>query len=71
MEPNNQGWIEVRSTDGRLLFRFHPGKNLIEQKKGPTVHVVDLDDRTVTERPSKPDKYRRTQYGQNLGQLAY
>lgn len=50
----NDGWMEIRTQDGRFLFRFHPGKNLIEQKRGGTIHVVDLDDGTVTERRAEP-----------------
>ena len=69
MKPND-GWVEMRTKNGRLLFRFHPRKNLIEQKKGNIIHVVDLDDATVTERPAKPKTYKRPRM-QNLGQLTY
>lgn len=70
MNPTEDGWMEMRTNNGRLLFRFHPRKNIIEQKKGDVIHVVDLDDGTVTERPAEPRKYRRHRL-QNLGLLAY
>ena len=70
MKPTKDGWMEMRTRNGRLLFRFHPRKNLIEQKKGDTIHVVDVDEGTVTERPAEPKRYRRPRL-QNLGQLAY
>lgn len=65
----NNGWREIRTKNGRLLFKFHPRKNQIEQKRGSTIHVIDLDDGTVTERPATAKSYK--QQLRNLGQLAY
>ena len=68
MSKRDRGWVEIRTKNGRLLFKFHKRKNLIEQKRGGTIHVVDLDDGTVTERPAAT--YRPPQM-RNLGRMAY
>lgn len=68
MSKGNEGWEEIRTGNGRLLFKFHPRKNLIEQKIGGTIHVVDLDEGTVSDRPAEP--YGRPKI-RNLGRLAY
>lgn len=54
----NDGWQEIRTQDGRFLFRFHPVKNLIEQKRGNIIHLVDLDDGTVTQRQAETNHSR-------------
>ena len=57
MQANDNPWVEVRSNNGRLLFKFHPLKNIIEQKSGQQIYTVDLDDQTVSERPAAvPEK---------------
>ncbi len=66
-KAKRNGWKEARTKNGRLLFRFHTRKNLVEQKIGPVIYTIDLDDQTVSERPAKCKEGRIT----NLGQLAY
>jgi len=41
MQAGN-GWVEVRSPEGRFLFRFHPERQLIEIKQGKEYCLVDL-----------------------------
>jgi len=69
MQPPDSQWVEVRGSNGHLLFKFHPLKNIIEHKDGPTIYTIDLDEQTVSERPAaaKP----RQRWPHNLGRMAY
>lgn len=65
----SSGWMEIRASNGRLLFKFNPLKNLVELKANGILHLVDLDDQTVSERPAAPRQ--RCRRLQNVARTAY
>lgn len=41
-QPRGDGFLPVRGADGRLYGRFHPGRMLLEVRKGRQSEVIDL-----------------------------
>jgi hypothetical protein len=37
------GWIEIRDTSGKMLFRYDPFQNVVQIKQNKHVQVVELD----------------------------
>lgn len=44
MQPHQRtdGFVPVQGADGRLYGRFHPGRMLLEVRKGRQSEVIDL-----------------------------